>query len=516
MSRARWALTIVCAATFMLVLDVTVVNVALPDMQSSLRASVTQLEWVVDAYAVSLAALLLVTGSLADRYGRRRLFLAGLTVFTLGSLACSLAVNPLTLVAARAVQGVGGATLFATALAILGQEFQGAERSRGLGIWGAALAAGLATGPLAGGILTQLLSWRAIFFVNVPIGVAVFAAALLRLPESADPEGTPLDWPGGATFAAALALFVFALVEGNTTGWSSPVIVGALVASVVLAGAFVVLQRRRPGLFDLSLFSRPNFVAANLAVLAQGLVIGPLLFYLVRYLQEVLGASPLAAGLEVLPLTATCFVAALIGGRLTSRERDNLLLCASLVLLGGGTLLLLVIRPSASWLVILPGLLVAGVGWGAVNPVAAHGVLSEVPDRRSGMASGINNTSRQVGIAIGLGGLGAVFQHRLAAAASTGLRAARVPDAATVARVAARSGLRPAVRAAGHPPVPSVPVGAIEAVLKAATTSGLHGVLAGAGGVAVLAGLGLLALRPGPPPRPRPGAAPRRGVSVGG
>ena len=487
----RWALGLLCVATVMLILDVTIVNVALPPIQTALKASLSQLEWVVNAYALALAAFLLISGSLADRYGRKTFFIGGMALFTLGSLGCALATSPFALVAARGIQGVGGACLFATALAILGREFQGADRGRALGVWGAAVALGLAVGPLTGGALTELVSWRAIFFVNVPIGIATIVAAVLRLRPSAEPEGTPLDWTGSATFALALVGLVFALVEGNTLHWTSPVVLGALLVAAVSGTLFVGLERARRGLFDLTLFRNRTFDAAILAVVGQGFVIGPLLFYLVRYLQQVLGASPLVAGLEIVPMTLTCFAAAVVGGRLSSRLPGPPLLAGSLALLGLGTLLLVLVHENGSWVLLLPGLAVGGIGWGAVNPLSAHGALEAAPAERTGMASGIDNTARQVGIAIGLGALGAVFQNRLSAQATTRLAAAHVDQVQRVARAAARGGQAQALAL-----VPPPARGAATAALSAATTSALHVVLVVGGLVALAFAAGIALLRP--------------------
>jgi len=486
----RWALVLVCSATLMLVLDVTIVNVALPSIQTSLRASLTGLEWVVDAYALALASLLLISGSLADRYGRRRLFRIGLGIFTLGSLSCSVAPSTTLLVLSRAVQGVGGAALFATALAILGQEFQGDSRARALGAWGAAVALGLAVGPLAGGLLTDLVSWRAIFFVNVPLGLVAFVLAGIYLRESSDPEGTPLDWPGALTFALTALLLTFGLVEGNTRGWASPPILGSFAAACVLSALFVRIEASRPGLFDLSLFRVRRFDAATLGVIGQGLVIGPLLFYLVRYLQEVLDASPLRAGLEVVPMTITCLAAALLAGRLTRRIPYRFVLAGSLGLLGCGALLMLLASETSSWAVLVPGLLIGGAGWGAVNPVAAEGALSSVPPQRSGMASGINNTGRQIGIAVGLGALGAVFQHRLQSVLTAEVARRHLPVPPSVARLAARGGLQSAAVAVP----PSARAGFVAAG-RVASTAALHGVLLVGGIGAVLIGLVIAGLR---------------------
>src|SRR5918911_5718046 len=246
-SPQRWTLFTVCLATFMYLLDITVVNVALPDIQRELHASLSDLQWVVDAYALMLAALLLTAGSLADLLGRRLVFAIGLVLFTCASLLCGLATSPLFLNLARGAQGIGGALMFATSLALLAQEFQGRERGTAFGAWGATTGAAVAVGPLVGGALTDAFGWEWIFFVNVPIGIATATMVRLRVPESRDPAGKGIDWLGGTTFSAALFLLVIGLIRGNADGWGSARIVSLFVAAAALLVAFVAVAPRRGG-----------------------------------------------------------------------------------------------------------------------------------------------------------------------------------------------------------------------------------------------------------------------------
>src|SRR5882724_4859208 len=255
MARKWWTLLAVCLATFMLLLDITVVNVALPDIQKSLGASLSSLQWVVDAYSLTLAAFLLTAGSLADRIGRRRVFAVGFLIFTIASFLCGISPDATALNLARGLQGIGGAAMFATSLALIAQEFQGKERGTAIGAWGATIGGAVAIGPLVGGALTEGLGWEWIFFVNVPIGIAAIAIARSRSGESKDPEARGVDWAGTITLSAALFGLVFGLVRGNAEGWTSTVILASFAAAVVLFVAFVLLEHRqeRP-MVDLSLF----------------------------------------------------------------------------------------------------------------------------------------------------------------------------------------------------------------------------------------------------------------------
>jgi EmrB/QacA subfamily drug resistance transporter len=411
----KWrALIIVCVAIFMLLLDITVVNVALPDIQKELHTSFTDLQWVVDAYALTLATSMLNAGTLGDLLGRKRVFTAGVVLFTLASALCGASTSPLFLILARGVQGLGGAAMFAVSLAIIAQEFQGRERGTAFGIWGATVGAAVAIGPLVGGALTTYLGWRWIFFVNVPIGIACVAGSLRVLQESRDEQAGGFDVPGFLTLTGGLFALVLGLLRGNDWGWSSARVVGLFAAAVVLLTLFVLVERRsdRP-MFDVSLFRVPTFTGAQITAFAISAGMFSQFLYLALYLQNVLGYSPIAAGVRFLPLSVMAFVTSPLSGRLSAQVPVRLLLGGGMILVGIGLLLMHGITPSSVWTTLLGGFLVGGAGIGIVNAPLASTAVSVVEPRRAGMASGINNTFRQVGIATGIAGLGAIFQDRI-------------------------------------------------------------------------------------------------------
>src|SRR3954463_13376117 len=320
MGRKWWTLVAVCTATFMLLLDITIVNVALPAIQRSLDASFSDLQWVVDAYALALATCVLTAGSIADLFGRKRVFLSGIVLFTAASLACGLANDALFLIIARGVQGIGGGMMFATALALVSQGFHGKERGTAFGIWGATIGAAVAIGPLAGGVLTSWLSWRWIFLVNLPIGVGAVVLAVKQLRESSDPEHSRLDPIGLVTLTGGLFTLILALIEGNQHGWSSTFILSLLALAVRLLLAFIASQAvERNGMVDLTLFRRPAFVGAQTTAFAISASMFAMFLYLTLYLQNILGLSPLQTGLRFLPLSIVSFFAAPIAGRLSTR-----------------------------------------------------------------------------------------------------------------------------------------------------------------------------------------------------
>ena len=424
MERKWWTLIAVSVAIFMLLLDITVVNVALPDIQRSLHSSFADLQWVVNAYALTLAAFLLTSGSLADLLGRKRVFIAGLFVFTISSAVCGLSGTPLTLNLARAIQGIGGAMMFATSLALIAEAFQGKERGTAFGVFGAVTGAAVAVGPVLGGIITSGIGWEWIFFVNVPIGIAAVFVTLAKVAESRDPDATGVDWAGLVTFSGALFLLVYALVQGNDKGWGSTEIVACLVAAVVLLVTFVVVERlqSRP-MLDLSLFRRPAFTGASIVAFTLSGSFFAMFLYLTLYIQDVLGYSPLQAGLRFLPMTLLSFAVAPIAGRLTVRVPVRLLLGSGLLLVGLGLVAMTALDATSAWTVLIPGFLLAGAGIGLVNPPLASTAIGVVPHERSGMASGINSTFRQVGIATGIAGLGAIFQHSVRSGTTAALSA---------------------------------------------------------------------------------------------
>jgi EmrB/QacA subfamily drug resistance transporter len=419
LARKWWTLAVSCAAIFMLLLDVTVVNVALPDIRRDLDASFSDLQWVVDAYALTLAALLLTAGSLADLLGRRRVFAAGLAAFTVASLLCGLAPTPLALNLARAFQGVGGAVMWATSLALIAQEFQGRERGTAFGIWGAITGVAIAIGPLVGGILTDTLGWEWIFFLNVPVGVAAFLITWTRVAESRDPEARGVDWGGLLTFSGALVMLIFALIRGNEEGWSSPLIVGLLSGSIALLVLFVLCELRveRP-MLDLSLFRKPTFAGASIVAFALSASSFAMFLYLTLYLQNILGFTPLETGVRVLPITLLAFAVAPVAGKLSAVVPARAIMAVGLGLAGLGLALMHGLTGSSEWTALLAGFILIGAGIGAVNPSLVSTAVGVVSTARSGMASGINTTFRQVGIATGIAAFGAIFQHSVTERAS--------------------------------------------------------------------------------------------------
>jgi EmrB/QacA subfamily drug resistance transporter len=413
MDRKWRALFIVCVAIFMLLLDITVVNVALPDIQRDLHTSFTDLQWVVDAYALLLATCVLNAGTLGDWLGRKRVFIVGVILFTAASALCGAATDPLFLNLARGLQGVGGAVMFAVSLAILSQEFHGRERGTAFGIWGATVGLAVAIGPLVGGLLTEYAGWRWIFFVNLPIGVLCVVGALAYLHESRDEHHRGFDLVGFVLLTAGLFSLVLALLRGSAWHWGNGKSVGLLAAAAVLLTAFVFAQlREEEPMFDMTLFRKPSFAGAQIVAFTISLAMFSQFLYLTLYLQNVLGYSPLQAGLRFLPLSLISFVVAPIAGRLSARMPIRILFGVGMSLVGVALLLMHGVTSQSTWTTLLPGFLVGGIGVGIVNAPLAATAVGVVEPRRAGMASGINNTFRQVGIATGIAGLGAIFQSR--------------------------------------------------------------------------------------------------------
>jgi EmrB/QacA subfamily drug resistance transporter len=415
MERKWRVLIVVCVAVFMLLLDITVVNVALPEIDKELNTSFTDLQWVVDAYALTLAATMLNAGSLGDLLGRKRVFLVAIALFTMASALCGAAQSPTWLILARGAQGIGGAGMFACSLAIISQEFHGRERGTAFGIWGATVGMAVAIGPLVGGALTTYVGWRWIFFVNIPIGIACVAGGIRELRETRDEQHGGFDLPGLLTLTGGLFAFVLSLLRGNDWGWSSGRVIGLFAAAAVLLGAFAAIELRqeRP-MFDFHLFRVPTFTGAQITAFTISAGMFAQFLFLPLYIENVLGYSAVGAGVRFLPLSLVSFVVAPIAGRLSERVPVRFLLGGGLALCGVALLLMWGIKLDSGWTTLLPGFVVAGVGVGFVNAPLASTAVSVVEPQRAGMASGINNTFRQIGIATGIAALGAIFQSKIA------------------------------------------------------------------------------------------------------
>jgi EmrB/QacA subfamily drug resistance transporter len=438
MTRKWWTLAAVVAGLFMLLLDVTIVNVALPQIQKAFGASLSDLQWVIDAYALTLAALLLTAGALADRLGRRITFAAGTAVFTAGSLLCGLATGPLDLALSRAAQGIGGAIMFATSLALLSDAFRGKDRGVAFGAFGAVTGIAVATGPVLGGVITSGLSWRWIFLVNIPIGIATIAVTLAKVAESRDPDAARPDWLGFVSFSAALALLVYGLISAGD-GWSSVKVIASLGAAAGLLAAFVIIEAaQRRSMLDLTLFRVPTFTGGLIAAFAISASVFSLLTYIILYLQNELGLSALATGMRILFLTLAVFVTAGIAGRLTTVIPVRLMISAGFVLVATGLLLMRGLSTGSGWTHLIPGLIVAGAGAGLINVPLASTAVGVVPPARAGMASGINSTLRSVGLAAGIAALGAIFTTQLRHTVES--RLAATPLAAHAHAIAASIG----------------------------------------------------------------------------
>ncbi len=410
----KWLiLASVSFALFMIMLDNTVVNVALPAIQRDLGIGVAELEWVVTGYALSFAVLMLSGGKLADMLGRRRIFLAGLAVFTLSSLLCGLAGSAELLIGARVVQGVGAALMMPATLSIITATFPPRERGAALGIWAGVSALALAIGPLVGGVITEHVGWNWIFYVNVPVGLIGLAAARLIIPESRDtsPEQR-LDLPGLLTSGVALFAFVYALIEANSRGWTSPLILGLFGVAVAAGAAFVLLElRQRLPLFDMTLFRDPTFAGANTVALLVSLAMFGVFFFISLYMQNVLGYSAVRAGVSFLPMTFLIIVLAPWAGRASDRLGSRWLMTAGMTLVGISLLVFAQLQTDSSYLLLLPGMILGGFGMAITMTPMTAAALSSVPPDKAGVGSGMLNTFRQVGGSIGIALMGAILAN---------------------------------------------------------------------------------------------------------
>jgi EmrB/QacA subfamily drug resistance transporter len=466
-NRKWWTLGAVSFGLFMIMLDNTVVNVALPSIQRDLAVGLSQLEWIVTGYALTFAALMLTGGKLADLLGRRLIFVAGLAIFTASSFACGLAESGDVLIAARIAQGVGAALMNPATLSIIAATFPRSQRGMAIGIWAGVSALALALGPLVGGLITQHIGWNWIFFINVPVGILGIAASYAFIRESKDQsEVQRLDLPGLVTSGVGLFALTYGLIEANAHGWTSGRILGAFGVAVVGLALFVVIEQRgRVPMLDLSLFRDPTFTGANVVVLLVALAMFGVFFFVSLYMQNILGFSAVEAGAAFLPMTVLIILLAPIAGKTTDRIGSRWLMTAGMILVGVQLLYFSRLGVDETFWSLLPGLLIGGVGMALTMTPSAAAAVRSVPVDKSGVGSAVLNAFRQVGGALGIALMGAIV------VAQTG--ASRTPQAfvdgfSTALVVAAGVSFAGAVVAAVlvrmHEPEPSgVPVPEIAA-----------------------------------------------------
>ena len=411
MNVQRGTLAVVCLATAVLMLDIAVVNTALPHIASDLHASLGGVQWVVDAYTLALASVVLTAGSVADRIGRKRVFSVGLVLFTASSIACAMAGSIEVLDVSRGVQGIGGALMFATSLSLLAEAFpRKEERVKALAAYGASIGAAFAVGPLLGGALTSGFGWKAVFFVNVPLGALGLFATARWVRESRDANARGLDWWGQVTLSSALFLLVLGLLRGNEDGWSSTLIVAELAGAAVLLAAFVWVQRRvKSPMLPLGLFRRPDFSGAQIAAFSISASFFALFLYLTLYLQNVLGLSAIETGLVYMPGTLVMFVVSGMSAQVANKVAPGAMIAGGLALVALGLTLFLNVGVHSSWTALLPGFLLASIGTGVFNPAVSAVALGSAPQHMSGLAAGVNDTFRQAGIAVGVAAFGAMI-----------------------------------------------------------------------------------------------------------
>jgi EmrB/QacA subfamily drug resistance transporter len=422
-SRRWWALAAMSLAAFMTYLDNNIVNVAIPTIQRSLHLSVSGLEWVVSSYLLTLAGLLLVGGRLADVYGRRRLFLVGLGIFTLSSLAAGLAGSGGVLIASRGIQGIGAALLMPATLAVIVAAFDDIrERNMAIGIWAAAGALALATGPALGGLISQHLHWGWIFLINVPIGVITFAICLRYVGESRESSAVRrLDVPGLIASAVALFALTYALIEGNVRGWTSPLILGAFALAAVAAVAFLAIESRtvRP-MVDLTMFRSREFSGGIGTMMIWAFGVLGIYFFTSLYLQEILGFSPVKAGLAFVPMALCVAVFAAIAPQVAARAGAHRTVAFGMLLMVVGLVLFARLGLQASYASLLPGFMLFGAGAGLMNVPLTNAVMAVTPPTRAGIASALLNASREVAGLLGITVIGAVVSTRRAASLRSG------------------------------------------------------------------------------------------------
>jgi EmrB/QacA subfamily drug resistance transporter len=418
-----WTLAAVAFGLFMIMLDNTVVNVALPSIEKDLNISISQLEWIVTAYALVFAALLITGGKLADLFGRRKIFIVGLAVFSLSSLACGFAPSAGFLIGARAVQGIGAALMNPATLSIITATFPPKQRGQAIGIWAGVSALALAIGPLAGGLIVDNIGWNWIFFVNVPVGALGIVVSYFFIKESRDTSHEQsIDFPGLLTSGGALFALSYALIEGNQRGWASAEILGLLAGAAVLLVAFVVLEsRQRLPMLDLSLFRIGSFVGANTVALLVSLGMFGVFFFVSLYVQNILGYSPTKAGAIFLPMTILIILIAPIAGKASDRIGSRWLMGGGMTLLSISLLFYQRVGLHSTFWTLFPAMILGGIGMALTMSPMTSVAMASVPVDKAGVGSGVLNSFRQVGGSLGIALMGAILASYLSAAPATEL-----------------------------------------------------------------------------------------------
>lgn len=445
-ARRWWTLGVLCLSTLIIGFDTTILNVALPTLVRSLAATAGQLQWIVDAYTLVFAGLLLTTGSLGDRFGRRLLLLLGLAVFALGSLLGSVADSAAHLIAVRALMGLGGALIMPSTLAVMTAVFPREERARAIAVWSAMAFLGIPLGPVIGGWLLDHDTWHAVFLVNLPVIAVAFVASLVLVPESNNPALAALDPLGAVLSVAGLAALLYAIIEAPTRGWTDTTILAAFVAAAVLLAAFVAWEGRCPRpLLDLGLFARPRFSAASLSIALVMFALMGALFFLTQYMQFVLGYSPFGVGVRIIPLTLGLALGAAAGTALVKPLGVRWVVAGGLAVVAGGLGVLATVTTTSGYGPVALALGVLGLGMGIAAPPATDLIMGAVPAERAGVGSAVNDTTQEVGGALGVAVLGSALAAAYGNALAPAVHGLSAPLAA-----AARNSLGAALQVAGR------------------------------------------------------------------
>lgn len=449
--RTKMFLVLLCVSvpSFMINLDSNIVAVSLPSIANSLHADFSAIEWVISAYTLTFASLVMPSGALADRYGRKRMLILGLCVFTLASLACGAATSVAMLNGARAVQGIGAAMQLSAALATLSHSFRGAARAKAFAFWGSVIGVAISLGPVAGGFITEVFGWQWAFYMNIPVGALMIALTVVAVSESRDPDATRIDILGFLTFSSFLFLTTLALICGNRDGWSNIKIVSEFIAATVLFIAFVVAEKKqaRP-MLDLKFFRKPTYVGANIAGVSYAAALLTMLTFLPVFLQSGLGIGPQKAGLLMLPMAIPLIVVPrLVATYLAYRMSGRALLTTGLLLIAVGLAWMAANIPRLEYLWLLGGMLVAGCGAGILNGEIAKVSMAVIPPERAGMASGVSGTARFSGIVIGFAALGTVLFAGVSQTVSRALSASSRTDRASFIRSVAAGNMNSAMDA---------------------------------------------------------------------